>query len=64
MAQQQFRISVPDETIDDLQRRLRQTRWPDTVASSGWTYGLDLEWMKTQADDWRTRYDWRAHERA
>jgi pimeloyl-ACP methyl ester carboxylesterase len=64
MVEQQFRISVPDEIIDDLQRRLRQTRWPDTVASSGWTYGLDLEWMKSLADDWLTRYDWRAHERA
>ena len=64
MVEEQFRISVPDEIIDDLQRRLRQTRWPDTVASSGWTYGLDLEWMKSLADDWLTRYDWRAHERA
>src|SRR5262249_21653493 len=37
---------------------------PDTVAGSGWTYGLDLEWMKALADYWLQEYNWRVHERA
>src|SRR5262249_26675192 len=52
MTEQQFAISVADEAIDDLHRRLRQTRWPDTVTGSGWTYGLDLDWMESIADYW------------
>ena len=64
MKEQRFTISVSDEAIDDLQRRLRQTRWPDTVAGSGWTYGLDLDWMKSLADYWLHQYDWRAQQRA
>jgi pimeloyl-ACP methyl ester carboxylesterase len=64
MTEQRFTISVPDEAIDDLHRRLRQTRWPDTVTGSGWTYGLDLAWMKSIADYWLNQYDWRAQQRA
>jgi len=30
MTEQRFTISVPDEALEDLHRRLRQTRWPDT----------------------------------
>ena len=63
MTEEPFSISVPREAIDDLDRRLRQTRWPDTVAGSGWTYGLDLAWMQSTADYWLNGYDWRAHER-
>jgi pimeloyl-ACP methyl ester carboxylesterase len=64
MTEQPFTIAVPDEAIEDLQRRLRHTRWPDTVADSGWRYGLDLDWMKSLADYWLNQYDWRAEERA
>ena len=64
MPEERFVISVPDEAIDDLHRRLRQARWPDTVAGSGWTYGVDIEWMQAIADYWLNQYDWRAEERA
>lgn len=64
MTEQPFTISVSDEAIDDLHRRLRQTRWPDTVTGSGWTYGMDLDWMMSIADYWANEYDWRAEERA
>src|SRR4029434_10186582 len=63
MTEQRFTIAVPEETIADLRRRLRQTRWPDTVTGSGWTYGLDLDWMQSVADFWLIQYDWRAQER-
>ena len=56
MTEQRFTIAVPDEAIDDLNRRLRQTRWPDTVTGSGWTYGLDVNWMKSMADYWLSTY--------
>ena len=64
MNERPFTISVPDEAVDDLRRRLRQTRWPDTVAGSGWAHGVDVDWMKSMADYWLNRYDWPAQERA
>jgi pimeloyl-ACP methyl ester carboxylesterase len=64
MTEQPFTIAVSDEAIADLQRRLRQIRWPDTVIDSEWTYGLDLGWMKSLADHWLNQYDWRVQQRA
>jgi pimeloyl-ACP methyl ester carboxylesterase len=64
MIASQFTIAISDDRIDDLHRRVRETRWPDTVADSGWTYGVDLAWMQSIADDWLHAYSWRDHERA
>lgn len=64
MTEKRFTISVPNEALEDLHCRLRQTRWPDTVSDSGWTYGLDLEWMKSIADYWLHQYDWDAQQQA
>jgi hypothetical protein len=64
MTEQPFTISVPDDVLDDLHERLRRTRWPDPVTDSGWTYGLDVDWMKSIADYWLNHYDWRAQQRA
>ena len=56
-----FRIAVPDETLEDLRRRLREVRWPDEVAP-GWDYGGDLQYLRSFVDYWRDEYDWRKHE--
>ncbi len=58
-----FHIQVPDEVLDDLKRRLAQTRWPGEVTGSGWTYGTNLAYLRELGEYWRTRYDWRAQER-
>jgi pimeloyl-ACP methyl ester carboxylesterase len=59
-----FRIAVPQRDIDDLHRRVRHTRWPDHVPSSGWTYGAELATMRALAEYWADGYDWRRHEAA
>jgi pimeloyl-ACP methyl ester carboxylesterase len=64
MTGQPFTIAISDDRIDDLRRRLHQTRWPDTVTGSGWTYGVDLASMQSLADHWLHSYSWRDHERA
>ncbi len=57
---QPFTIAVPEAVLDDLRRRLANTRWPDDGA--GWEYGPALAYMKDLADYWLHRYDWRKHE--
>jgi len=54
---------VPDELLDDLKQRLAATRWPGEVAGSQWAYGTNLSYIRELVEYWRTRYDWRAHER-
>ena len=57
-----FRIDVPDAEIDDLRRRLRDTRWPDELPGVGWGYGIPLGYVKELAGYWGTAYDWRENE--
>ncbi|MBX3064556.1 MAG: epoxide hydrolase [Anaerolineae bacterium] len=57
-----FKIDVPQATLDDLQERLKRTRWTDGTENTGWEYGTDLGFMKELADYWQHHYDWRKHE--
>lgn len=58
-----FVIRTPDETMTDLKKRLEATRWPDSIAGSGWDYGTDLAYIQTLVDYWLTSYSWREQER-
>ncbi|MBA3869593.1 MAG: epoxide hydrolase [Anaerolineae bacterium] len=57
-----FTISIPQSALDDLQERLKRTRWPDEVPESGWTMGTNLAYMKKLVDYWQNKYDWKKHE--
>jgi epoxide hydrolase len=59
-----FAINFPQSALDDLKDRLKRTRWPDEVPDSGWALGTNLAFMKTMADYWLNKYDWRKHEAA
>ena len=63
MTPEPFSINVADSVLADLRERLERVRWPGEVPNSAWDYGTNLAYMKALIDYWRTRYDWRAHER-
>jgi pimeloyl-ACP methyl ester carboxylesterase len=58
-----FHIDVPQADLDDLNRRLDATRWPDELPGVGWSYGVPVGYLRELADHWRTGYDWRAQEK-
>ncbi|HEY0448826.1 epoxide hydrolase family protein [Actinophytocola sp.] len=58
-----FRIDIPQADLDDLNRRLAATRWPDELPDVGWTRGVPLGYLKKLTEHWRTGYDWRAQEK-
>ena len=58
-----FEIHVSDEVLDDLNRRISTTRWPDELPGTGWDYGSNLSYIKELAEYWRSDFDWRAQER-
>ena len=62
MSIQPFTIAVPQTTLDDLQHRLAQTRWPDEAQGTGWSYGTNLGYLKELVDYWQRTYDWRTQE--
>jgi pimeloyl-ACP methyl ester carboxylesterase len=55
-------IHFPQSALDDLQERLRRTRWTDEAEGTGWSLGTNLGYMKSLADYWLNGYDWRKHE--
>jgi epoxide hydrolase len=59
-----FTIAVAQADLDDLQHRLAHTRWIDAAQEDGWTYGIDLDYMRELAAYWQQGYDWRQHEAA
>jgi pimeloyl-ACP methyl ester carboxylesterase len=54
-----FRIAVPQADLDDLQRRLAATRWPDKETVTDQSQGVPLARVQALVEHWRTRYDWR-----
>jgi pimeloyl-ACP methyl ester carboxylesterase len=57
-----FRVHVDDSVLHDLERRLAHVRWPDSIAGTGWEYGIPLGYLGELVQYWRETYDWRAHE--
>ena len=57
-----FRIDVPEAELDDLRRRLRQTRWPEPEPVPDWSQGTPLGYTRDLCQYWLEHYDWRAAE--
>ena len=57
-----FQIQIDDEALEDLRRRLAATRFPDQIEGTGWTYGIELSYLKELVAYWRDKFDWRAQE--
>ena len=62
MKAEPYRITVPERELEDLHRRLAQTRWADDFANSDWRYGVERNWLEDMIRYWREEYDWRAVE--
>lgn len=58
-----FVANIPQQILDDLKLRIRDTRWPDEIIDSGWSYGANLSYMKKLADYWLNTFDWRKIEK-
>lgn len=57
-----FTLRVPQADLDDLQRRLLLTRWPDQETAEDTSQGPKLVKIKRLVDHWATEYDWRKTE--
>lgn len=57
-----FEIAVSQDILDDLQRRLANTRWPEPIPGTEWGYGANVSYVRELCDYWRQHYDWRSQE--
>src|SRR4051812_26889673 len=59
-----FTVSVPEEKLTDLRRRITATQWPERETVADQSQGVPLEMMQELARYWATGYDWRRCEKA
>lgn len=59
---QAFSIDISQTDIDDLYRRLDDTRWPDMLPGVASTSGAPLHRVQELATYWRNNFDWRQAE--
>jgi pimeloyl-ACP methyl ester carboxylesterase len=59
---QPFHISVPQEQLVDLRRRIVATRWPDRETVNDLSQGVQLAKIQELVRYWGTNYDWRKAE--
>ena len=57
-----FTITIPDAAIEDLHRRIDQTRWFEAFSDPDWAYGANAGYLKALVDYWRNGFSWRAAE--
>lgn len=57
-----FKVDVPQAALDDLKKRLANTRWPNKEPVADWSQGVPLAKAQALVEYWRTRYDWRRAE--
>ncbi len=57
-----FKLEVPNNDINDLKKRLNNTRLPDQAPIEAWKSGTDLYWFKNLLNYWENDYDWRKSE--
>lgn len=62
MTLRHFTIDIPIAAVDDLHRRLRDTRWPAALDDADWADGTSLRFMRRLVEYWQTDFDWRARE--
>jgi pimeloyl-ACP methyl ester carboxylesterase len=57
-----FKYEAPQSALDDLKRRLKQTRWPERETAKDWSQGVPLAKLRALVEYWSTDYDWRRGE--
>lgn len=57
-----FKVDVPQATIDRILTRVREARWPARLEASDWRYGANWDYMKSLAQYWTDKFDWRKAE--
>jgi pimeloyl-ACP methyl ester carboxylesterase len=60
MSVEPFSIPFSQQAVNDLQDRLRRTRWLDEIPGSAWEYGVGIQFLQEICKYWRDQFDWKA----
>jgi epoxide hydrolase len=54
-----FKVYVPQAALEDLKKRLGDTRWPEKEPVTDWSQGVPLAKAQALIEYWGAQYDWR-----
>src|SRR6266496_3978205 len=57
-----FKINITQSILDDLKKRIANTRWTYEIENSNWEYGTNKTYLKELCDYWQHTFDWRKQE--
>ena len=52
-----FQISVPDETLEAVRKKVAAFPWHEMPDDGGWGYGANLDYMREFADYWVNKFN-------
>jgi pimeloyl-ACP methyl ester carboxylesterase len=58
-AMRPFQVSIPEEDLSELRRRVQATRWPSKELVADASQGVQLATLQALARYWANDYDWR-----
>uniref|UniRef100_T1IXJ3 Epoxide hydrolase n=1 Tax=Strigamia maritima TaxID=126957 RepID=T1IXJ3_STRMM len=59
-----FKIAVSDKVLDDLKSRLQNARFSEPLEGADFQYGFNTNYLKEVVEYWKTKYNWREHEKS
>ena len=59
----EFLINVSDNQINDLHKRIQQTRWPDEINDQYWSHGTKMSFLKDLSKYWVDEFNWKDQEK-
>lgn len=60
---QPFTLSIDEDEISDLRRRIVATRWPTPTPGDPWSQGTDLNYLRGFLRFWADEFDWSQQQR-
>ena len=57
-----FTITIDQPTLDDLQTRLANTRWPDQIDNEKWQVGTNQPYLQQLCKYWQYEFNWKKQE--
>uniref|UniRef100_T1IMH0 Epoxide hydrolase N-terminal domain-containing protein n=1 Tax=Strigamia maritima TaxID=126957 RepID=T1IMH0_STRMM len=58
-----FKISVSEKVLDDLKSKLQNARYSEPLEDAYFQYGFNTNYLKEVVEYWKTKYNWRDHEK-
>ena len=52
MSIEPFEVSIDEQVLQDLEDRIRNTRWADDFDNADWEYGTNGKYLKELCDFW------------